>query len=112
MTPHERTKAMSECCYCGISGHDADNCPTTFTPIKDCEHKDADDGCCHHPKNMTPECHVGACPRLHQRIYDAWNASLPTAQPTDALRPGCAVAGGAGNNIAFPPINDQITPAP
>ena len=65
-----------ECCYCG-GAHEADNCPTTYTPIKDCEHKDADDGCCHHPKNMTPECHVGACPRLHRRIYDAWSLLSP-----------------------------------
>jgi hypothetical protein len=36
-----------------------------FTPINDCEHKDKEDGCCSHPKNMTPECHVDACPRLH-----------------------------------------------
>lgn len=60
-----------ECCYCG-GAHEADNCPTTYTPITDCEHKDAADGCCHHPKNMTPECHADACPRLHRRIYDAW----------------------------------------
>jgi len=66
---------MSECCYCGIEGHDGDNCPVVFTPIKDCEHKDAVDGCCHHPRNMTPECHVGACPRLHRRIFETWNAT-------------------------------------
>lgn len=73
-----------ECCYCG-GAHEADNCPTTFTPITDCEHKDPQDGCCSHPKNMTPECHVGACPRLHRRIYDAWLASLPNKKDdTDA----------------------------
>lgn len=64
------------CCYCS-GDHDADDCPTTFTPIEDCEHKDPEDGCCHHPKNMTPECHVGACPRLHRRIYQAWADALP-----------------------------------
>lgn len=56
--------------------HDAADCPTIFTPIEDCEHKDAADGCCHHPKNLTPECHAGACPRLHKRLYSAWSASL------------------------------------
>ena len=25
-----------ECCYCG-GAHEADNCPTTYTPITDCE---------------------------------------------------------------------------
>lgn len=43
----------------------ADGGGDVFTPINDCEHKDAQDGCCSHPKNMTPECHVNACPRLH-----------------------------------------------
>jgi hypothetical protein len=72
-----------ECCYCG-GAHEADNCPTTYTPITDCEHKDAADGCCHHPKNMTPECHVGACPRLHRRIYDAWAQLSPNIQVSNA----------------------------
>lgn len=44
------------------------DCVAVFTPIIDCEHKDAVDGCCSHPKNMTPECHISACPRLHPRI--------------------------------------------
>ena len=60
------------CGYCGKSGHDEQNCPTVFTPIKGCEFQDAADGCCTHSKNHTPECHVGACPRLHRRICDLW----------------------------------------
>jgi hypothetical protein len=55
------------CVYCGGECL-PDDCAVVFTPIKDCEHKDPVDGCCSHPKNMTPECHVGACPRLHRRI--------------------------------------------
>lgn len=35
-----------------------------MTPIRDCEYQDPDDGCCLHPDNHTPECHVWACPRL------------------------------------------------
>ena len=38
-----------------------------FSPIKDCEHQDPDDRCCHHPANLTPECHNFACPLLRNR---------------------------------------------
>lgn len=34
------------------------------TPIPGCEFKNREDGCCSHPKNMTPECHINACPRI------------------------------------------------
>jgi hypothetical protein len=40
-------------------------------PIIDCTHKDANDGTCAHPRNMTPECHVNACPRLALALCDA-----------------------------------------
>lgn len=33
-------------------------------PIVACEHADPEDGTCRHPKNMTPECHVFACPKI------------------------------------------------
>lgn len=59
--------APSRCVFCGGSCSPND-CVVVFTPITDCEHKNAEDGCCSHPKNMTPECHVAACPRLHRRI--------------------------------------------
>lgn len=49
----------------------------TFTPIIDCEHKDAVDGCCSHPKNCTPECHVWVCPRLNSRIYAQFHFDTP-----------------------------------
>lgn len=55
------------CPFCGGTCAEGD-CAVIFTPITDCEHKDQQDGCCSHPKNMTPECHVAACPRLHQRL--------------------------------------------
>lgn len=57
----------TSCSYCGGPCAEGD-CAVVFTPITDCEHKDKEDGCCHHPQNMTPECHVNACPRLHRRI--------------------------------------------
>lgn len=79
--PHEFTIAPHECCYCG-GPHKAEECPVTFTPIIDCEHKDHVDGCCSHPKNMTPECHPGACPRLHSNLYTAWAKTIPTKPTT------------------------------
>lgn len=64
--------AGSECAYCG-GDHDENRCPIIYTPIRDCSHKDAEDGCCLHPKNMTPECHPDACPRLDQRLFKYLN---------------------------------------
>lgn len=55
------------CAYCGGDCPDGD-CAVVFKPIIDCEFADPKDGCCSHPKNMTPECHVAACPRLHRRV--------------------------------------------
>lgn len=60
-------ETTQRCAYCGGICAEGD-CAVVFTPINDCEHKDPEDGCCSHPKNMTPECHVMACPRLHPRI--------------------------------------------
>lgn len=60
------------CVFCG-GACEPDDCSEVFTPIADCSHKNPEDGCCSHPKNMTPECHVGACPRLHRRILKAFN---------------------------------------
>ena len=62
---------MPDCPYCH-GPHEWDECDVVFTPITDCSHKDHDDGCCHHPKNMTPECHVHACPRLHRNIQSKY----------------------------------------
>ena len=62
------------CGYCG-ENHLPEVCPNVFRPIVDCEHADTVDGCCNHPKNLTPECHVGACPRLDKRVRDKWEAS-------------------------------------
>lgn len=62
------------CGYCG-GNHLPEVCPNVFRPIVDCEHADTVDGCCNHPKNLTPECHVGACPRLDKRIRDNWEAT-------------------------------------
>lgn len=52
----------------GGSNHDTDKCTSVFAPIIDCGHKCKEDGTCAHPDNMTPECHIGACPRLDRRI--------------------------------------------
>lgn len=65
--PPSRCLHGGKCVYCGGDCADGD-CTVVFTPIADCEHKDPVDGTCRNPKNMTPECHVGACPRLHPRI--------------------------------------------
>lgn len=55
------------CPFCQ-GNHDWSTCPVVFKPILDCEFADPVDGCCTHPKNFTPECHVGACPRLDNRV--------------------------------------------
>ena len=60
------------CPYCA-GNHTWNNCDVVYTPINDCEHKDHEDGCCSHPKNFTPECHVNACPRLHPLIVKQFN---------------------------------------
>ncbi len=39
-----------------------------FAPLLNCPHQDKEDGCCHHPGQPTPECHVFACPMLDPRI--------------------------------------------
>jgi len=39
-----------------------------WTPINDCSWKDEEDGTCCHPRNITPECHIGCCPRIHLKI--------------------------------------------
>lgn len=66
------------CAYCNQPNeHTEDDCPVVFTPIKDCEFKDKDDGCCHHPKAFTPECHINACLRLHPNIAAAFNKQFP-----------------------------------
>ena len=37
--------------------------------VKYCEHQSSIDGCCLHPKNHTPECHIFICPLLnHERV--------------------------------------------
>lgn len=56
--------------------HDWEQCPVVFRPIKDCEHVGGD-GCCCHPKNPTPECHVHACPRLDSRVELAFDFAYP-----------------------------------
>lgn len=62
----------SDCPFCaGPHAHDA--CPVVFKPILECEFADPVDGCCSHPKNMTPECHVNACPRLDNRVWKGFN---------------------------------------
>jgi hypothetical protein len=43
-----------------------------FAPVVDCRYQDKEDGCCSHPKNHTPECHIGACPRIDQRLYEVF----------------------------------------
>lgn len=55
------------CPFCSRP-HDWSDCPVIYTPIIDCEYKDHEDGCCSHPKNGTPECHVAACPRLNRKL--------------------------------------------
>jgi hypothetical protein len=39
-----------------------------ITPIKDCSHKHAVDGCCNYPDTMNAECHIWACPRIDSRL--------------------------------------------
>lgn len=53
-----------------IQSRNSDQGP--FTPISDCSHKFKEDGSCGHPSNITPECHVLACPRIHARIARAF----------------------------------------
>jgi hypothetical protein len=69
-TPDQQQPTEAQCCYCGGSCA-AGDCVVVYTPITDCEFKDPVDGCCTNSKNMTPECHVAACPRLHRRIKAA-----------------------------------------
>jgi len=71
------------CQYCQKS-HDTDACPVFFAPITDCEHKDEDDGCCHHPNNMTPECHCDACPRIDRRLKRSYGAEADRATDQEA----------------------------
>lgn len=33
-----------------------------YVPFHNCGWKDAEDGCCGHPDNATPECHQHVCP--------------------------------------------------
>ena len=47
--------------------------PTVFTPIKACSCKDPVDGTCRHKGAPTPECHVFCCPRLDNRICNAFD---------------------------------------
>jgi len=71
-----------QCPTCGRGCAEGD-CVAMFTPIVDCEHKDAEDACCHHPRNMTPECHVDACPRLHPRLRAIYDKHfLPASKST------------------------------
>src|SRR5690606_180995 len=66
------------CPFCDEPGdHPEENCPVVFRPIRDCEHADPEDGCCLHPKNQTPECHMNACPRLDARAVSAFNKQFP-----------------------------------
>lgn len=58
---------MKQCGYCR-GGHEEKDCPVVFKPIIDCVHANTLDGTCEHSENMTPECHVGACPRLDPRV--------------------------------------------
>lgn len=69
-----QTQTKGSCGYCG-GDHLPEECLNVFKPIIDCEHADTVDGCCNYPKNLTPECHVGACPRLDKRVRDNWEAS-------------------------------------
>ena len=76
-TENDQPAPAMPCCFCDLPGdHSPDECPAVFTPIADCEHKDADDGCCAHPKNFTPECHANACPRIHPRLREIFNADM------------------------------------
>lgn len=36
--------------------------PAVMRPISNCLYGNPNDGCCQHPGNITPECHVDACP--------------------------------------------------
>jgi len=83
--------ADHECPTCGRGCAEGD-CVAFFTPIPDCTFKDDADGCCRHSGNITPECHVDACPRLHPRlraIYDRHflprSASAPNTPGDDAI---------------------------
>lgn len=73
--PNQGPRMKTACPQCG--GECAAECDKMFTPITDCEHKDAEDGCCKHPHNMTPECHVNACPRLNRKLERIYDRAFP-----------------------------------
>lgn len=79
--------AAGNCPTCGRDCAEGD-CVVFFTPIEDCEHKDAVDGCCAHPKNFTPECHVDACPRLHRRLHTIYDRHFLPRSTSAANTPG------------------------
>lgn len=54
---HDTTAPRCEFCE---GAHAWEQCPTVFKPIKECEFSQPEDGCCSHPKNMTPECEIDA----------------------------------------------------
>ncbi len=47
-----------------------------WTPIEDCKYQDKEDGTCTHDGQVTPECHVFACPRLHPLIEKLFSEVL------------------------------------
>ena len=54
-----------------------------YTPYMNCGWKSAEDGCCSHPRNATPECHQFICP-IHPQdplIGIAW--PLPVVQTSE-----------------------------
>lgn len=91
----------AECPFCA-GPHDWADCNVVYTPIKDCEFKNAEDGCCSHPKNMTPECHVNACPRLNPKLQ---SAAFPTH--STALRSGVGEALAAWDGWRNAPDSDS-----
>lgn len=72
-TPSPERLGSQACGYCG-GKHTEQNCTLIFRPIEDCEHVAKVDGTCAHPGNLTPECHVCACPRLDRRLRNIWDA--------------------------------------
>lgn len=50
---------------------------TAWRVIDSCTHKNAEDGCCQHPSNPTPECHSAACPLDRPQTPDVRSGVRP-----------------------------------
>lgn len=47
--------------------------PEIVIPVLHCGYRDPEDGCCSHPKNITPECHQWCCPARSRLCFFSVN---------------------------------------